>query len=53
MATDPTTCSSKAGERHQRKGRGERRERRDDRETVKKSPYIERVVFINRVSKVV
>jgi small subunit ribosomal protein S5 len=34
------------------KGRGERRERRDDRER-EKSPYTERVVFINRVSKVV
>jgi hypothetical protein len=33
-------------------GRGERRERRDDREK-EKSPYTERVVFINRVSKVV
>ena len=29
-------------------GRGERRERRDDREK-EKSPYTERVVFINRV----
>ena len=32
--------------------RRERRERRDDRQQ-EKSPYIERVVFINRVSKVV
>ena len=34
------------------KGRGERRERSDDREKDK-SPFMERVVFINRVSKVV
>jgi len=43
----PATSSKKSG------GRGERREgRRDDRER-EKSPYTERVVFINRVSKVV
>ena len=43
----PATSSNKSG------GRGERREgRRDDRER-EKSPYTERVVFINRVSKVV
>ena len=43
----PATSANKSG------GRGERREgRRDDRER-EKSPYTERVVFINRVSKVV
>jgi small subunit ribosomal protein S5 len=43
----PAPSSNKSG------GRGERREgRRDDRER-EKSPYTERVVFINRVSKVV
>ena len=39
-------------EREGRKGRGPRREGREERST-EKSPYIERVVFINRVSKVV
>ena len=39
-------------EREGRKGRGSRREGREERSS-EKSPYIERVVFINRVSKVV
>jgi small subunit ribosomal protein S5 len=43
----PTTASNDRG-----KGRPERRERRDDREK-EKNPFMERVVFINRVSKVV
>lgn len=51
MAIDPTTNAAPASD-NKGKGRGERRERRDDRER-EKSPYIERVVFINRVSKVV
>jgi small subunit ribosomal protein S5 len=56
MAIDPTqnaTAPAGAGGNAGGKGRGERREgRRDDRER-EKSPYTERVVFINRVSKVV
>jgi small subunit ribosomal protein S5 len=56
MAIDPTqNATSPAGNAGNAggKGRGERREgRRDDRER-EKSPYTERVVFINRVSKVV
>jgi len=42
--------AQEAGEKPKR-GR-DKRERRDDRQT-EKSPYIERVVFINRVAKVV
>ncbi len=50
-ATSPTNAPSTGAPAN--KGRGERREgRRDDRER-EKSPYTERVVFINRVSKVV
>jgi len=56
MAIDPTqNATAPAGNAGNAggKGRGERREgRRDDRER-EKSPYTERVVFINRVSKVV
>ena len=57
MAIDPTQNATapagNAGGNNGGKGRGERREgRRDDRER-EKSPYTERVVFINRVSKVV
>jgi small subunit ribosomal protein S5 len=57
MAIDPTqnatSPAGNAGGNAGGKGRGERREgRRDDRER-EKSPYTERVVFINRVSKVV
>jgi small subunit ribosomal protein S5 len=57
MAIDPTqsapAAAGNAGGNAGGKGRGERREgRRDDRER-EKSPYTERVVFINRVSKVV
>ena len=57
MAVNPTndaasTTGAPSGQGNSGKGRGERRERRDDREK-EKSPYTERVVFINRVSKVV
>ena len=53
MALDPTTSEAPAAAGNDRgKGRGERRERRDDREK-EKNPFMERVVFINRVSKVV
>jgi small subunit ribosomal protein S5 len=56
MAIDPTQNAAPAtgapAGNTGGKGRGERRERRDDRER-EKSPYTERVVFINRVSKVV
>jgi small subunit ribosomal protein S5 len=52
MAIDPTQNAAPATGAPANKGRGERRERRDDRER-EKSPYTERVVFINRVSKVV
>ena len=50
--TGPTNAPSTGAPTTAGKGRGERRERRDDRER-EKSPYTERVVFINRVSKVV
>ena len=46
----PATVGNERG--NSGKGRGERRERRDDREK-EKNPFMERVVFINRVSKVV
>ena len=53
MAVNPTNDAAPATTgAPANKGRGERRERRDDREK-EKSPYTERVVFINRVSKVV
>ena len=57
MAVNPTndaasTTGAPSSQGNSGKGRGERRERRDDREK-EKSPYTERVVFINRVSKVV
>jgi small subunit ribosomal protein S5 len=59
MAENPTTTTApdnkgadKVSEKGRGRGSGERRERRDDREKDK-SPYMERVVFINRVSKVV
>ena len=53
MAIETTTAAPSTGAPANGKGRGERREgRRDDRER-EKSPYTERVVFINRVSKVV
>jgi len=55
MAANPTTAApASAGNDRANagKGRGERRERRDDREKDK-NPFMERVVFINRVSKVV
>jgi len=54
MAANPTTAApASAGNDRTNagKGRGERRERRDDREKDK-NPFMERVVFINRVSKV-
>jgi len=49
MAISPTQTHGEAPKGNDRR---ERRERRDDRQQ-EKSPYIERVVFINRVSKVV
>ena len=54
MAINPTTSEAPAAAagNDRGKGRGERRERRDDREK-EKNPFMERVVFINRVSKVV
>ena len=59
MAENPTTATApdnkgadKVSEKGRGRGNGERRERRDDREKDQ-SPYMERVVFINRVSKVV
>ncbi len=53
MAIETTTTAAPTTGAPSNKGRGERREgRRDDRER-EKSPYTERVVFINRVSKVV
>lgn len=53
MAIDPTQAAAPATGAPAGKGRDNRREgRRDDRER-EKSPYTERVVFINRVSKVV
>lgn len=51
MAVSPTQ-TREGGEAPKGNDRRERRERRDDRQQ-EKSPYIERVVFINRVSKVV
>lgn len=52
MAIETTTAAPSTGA-PANKGRDNRREgRRDDRER-EKSPYTERVVFINRVSKVV
>ena len=51
MSTNPTTAPAAAGN-ERGKGRPERRERRDDREK-EKNPFMERVVFINRVSNVV
>ena len=53
MAANPTTAAPGGNDRAGAgKGKGERRERRDDREK-EKNPFMERVVFINRVSKVV
>jgi len=54
MAETTTQAPAAAGNErgNSGKGRGERRERRDDREK-EKNPFMERVVFINRVSKVV
>lgn len=50
MATAPAGQQRRGGE----KAGGERRGRRDDRQAqVEKSPYVERVVAINRVAKVV
>ena len=51
MAISPTH-TREGGDAPKGTDRRERRERRDDRQQ-EKSPYIERVVFINRVSKVV
>ena len=52
MAIDPNSAAPSTGGNTSGKGGRERRERRDDRQQ-EKSPYTERVVFINRVSKVV
>ncbi len=53
MAANPTSAAPAGNDRAgSGKGKGERRERRDDREKDK-NPFMERVVFINRVSKVV
>ena len=59
MAENPTTATApgnnqdnKGADKGRGRGNGDRRERRDDREKDK-SPFMERVVFINRVSKVV
>ena len=52
MAANPTTAAPAGNDRAGAgKGKGERRERRDDREK-EKNPFMERVEFINRVSKV-
>ncbi|MFM1789135.1 MAG: hypothetical protein RLZZ12_484 [Actinomycetota bacterium] len=51
MATEEIK-TAEAGEKPKRGGR-DKRERRDGGEGREKSPYIERVVFINRVAKVV
>ena len=51
MAVNPTQ-NREGADAPKGNDRRERRERRDDRQQ-EKSPYIERVVFINRVSKVV
>ncbi len=51
MAINPTQ-TREGGDAPKSNDRRERRERRDDR-AQEKSPFIERVVFINRVSKVV
>ena len=51
MAVNPTQ-NREGGEAPKGNDRRERRERRDDRQHDK-SPFMERVVFINRVSKVV
>jgi small subunit ribosomal protein S5 len=45
-----TSTAPEAGEKPKRR---DKRDRRDDGRTQDKSPYIERVVFINRVAKVV
>ena len=53
MAANPTTAAPGGNDRPGAgKGKGERRERRDNRDK-EKNPFMERVVFINRVSKVV
>jgi small subunit ribosomal protein S5 len=50
MTTEEVTAQE-AGEKPKRNR--DKRERRDSADTREKSPYIERVVFINRVAKVV
>jgi len=50
MSTEEVTAQE-AGEKPKRNR--DKRERRDNADTREKSPYIERVVFINRVAKVV
>ena len=49
--TNEELTAQEAGEKPKRNR--EKRERRDGNDTREKSPYIERVVFINRVAKVV
>ena len=49
--TNEELTAQEAGEKPKRNR--EKRERRDGSDTREKSPYIERVVFINRVAKVV
>ena len=50
MANEELTAQE-AGEKPKRNR--DKRDRRDSADTREKSPYIERVVFINRVAKVV
>jgi len=53
--TSNTSAAPSRGSREggQNEGRGPRRDRRDGAPEKEKSPYTERVVFINRVAKVV
>ena len=51
MANDELVTAQEAGEKPKRNR--DKRDRRDSADSRDKSPYIERVVFINRVAKVV
>ncbi|NDE50840.1 MAG: 30S ribosomal protein S5 [Actinobacteria bacterium] len=51
MANDELVTAQEAGEKPKRNR--DKRDRRDSADNREKSPYIERVVFINRVAKVV
>ena len=51
MANDELVTAQEAGEKPKRNR--DKRDRRDSADSREKSPYIERVVFINRVAKVV